>query len=133
MSLDYNAVESLTETEFQDRMSLSRQSVNFTESDEQDIRRIERLLDIREGTLAGRVHRLESAQCANGHTLTMYDFVFTALIDAGHSKSFIVHTFLGSKFVINEPRPVRCHECGAHTPDPRANLRYSCAPAYGCP
>ncbi len=29
--------------------------------------------------------------CECGRRLTMYDFVFTGLVDAGHSKSLIVH------------------------------------------
>ena len=34
---------------------------------------------------------------------TDYDFVFTAMIDWGHPKSFIVHTLFGSKYIIIQP------------------------------
>jgi hypothetical protein len=58
----------------------------------------------------------------------MYDFVMTALIDAGHSKPLIVHTFLGNKLVLNLPRPIRCSNCARTNPD----KKYWSGESYGC-
>ncbi len=84
----------------------------WTKADEDDIARIERLLDVRKGTLSGSDYYLGRYQCECGRLLTTYDFVFTGLVDAGHSKSLILHTFIGTKFVLNKPRPIRCSQCG---------------------
>ena len=45
----------------------------------------------------------------------MYDFTFTALVDANHTKSFILHVLLGNKKVVQNARRVKCSECGGKT------------------
>jgi hypothetical protein len=40
--------------------------------------------------------RLAKANCERcGRLLTFYDFIYTGIVDAGHPKSFVVHTLLG--------------------------------------
>lgn len=115
LNIDYNDVVGVSPDEFWERARCSvemRADPNvFTKSDEEDLAKIERLLDVREGTLTCEEYYLENIQCECGRLLTIYDFAFTALVDAGHSKSLILHTFLGTKYVLNNPRPVRCSNC----------------------
>jgi hypothetical protein len=119
-AIDYNAVESVSAEDFRAAVAcevaedgrIVADPPGFTRSDDEDIAKMERLLDLMPGTLAGQNYYLGQSQCECGRTLTMYDFVFTGLVDAGHSKSLILHTFVGSKFVLNPPRRVRCSECG---------------------
>lgn len=101
---DYNFVRSISQEEFerarptQADLEDPRKS---TKSDYEDIAKMERLLDLKSGALAGDQYYLERLECEQcGRTLTMYDFVFTGLVDAGHSKSLIVHTFIGNKICV---------------------------------
>lgn len=134
---DYNSVVSLSREEFE-QSAPSREELEdetrSTKSDAVDIAKMERLLDLRPGMLAGDEYYLErlSCQCC-GRLLTMYDFVFTGLVDGGHSKSLIVHTFVGSKLVVNEPRRIRCSTCGEvarHSPWYRMPQSYGCRPIH---
>lgn len=119
-TIDYNDVVGISEEEFRERSVCFTEDIadsyKFTKSDEEEIAKIERLLDAKEGTLQGEDYYLEKYQCECGRILTTYDFVLTGLIDAGHSKSLILHTFIGNKFVLNKPRPVRCSACGRLSP-----------------
>jgi hypothetical protein len=116
---DYNDVVGVSEAVFTDtaRSCAAENLVDpekFTKSDYEDIARMERLLDVDPGTLTrcGDYH-LERMECEScGRLLTVYDFIFTGLVDAGHSKSFILHTFIGNKFIVNEARRIRCSACG---------------------
>lgn len=129
VDIDYTDVVGISPEEFWQRARCSvemRADPNvFTKSDEEDIAKIERLLDMREGTLSCEEYYLENIRCECGRLLTVYDFVFTGLVDAGHSKSLILHTFIGNKYVLNNPRPVRCSDCGrvnTGTLDPRGGM-----------
>ncbi|MFF2029328.1 hypothetical protein [Arthrobacter sp. NPDC058192] len=126
---DYNRVTSLTAAEFEKLSpSTSELKAEFTKSDSDDISKMERLLDLKEGALAGAEYYLERAECKGcGRILAMYDFVFTGIVDADHPKSLIVHTFIGNKYVVNEPRPVRCSNCA--TINPKLSYRME---RYGC-
>ena len=118
VALDYNDVVGVSEKEFRARAAcvapdfvLDRNV--WTKSDEEDIAAIERLLDVTPGTLSRDDDYLVArVDCECGRLLTTYDFVFTGLVDAGHAKSLILHTFVGSKFVLQQPRPIRCSSCG---------------------
>jgi hypothetical protein len=116
-TIDYNDVVGVSEEEFRASTDCFTERVYdtraYTRSSEEDIARVERLLDVREGTLqeSGDFY-IGRYECECGSLLTTYDFVFTALVDAGHSKSLILHTFLGNKFVLNPPRRMRCSQCG---------------------
>jgi hypothetical protein len=113
MHNDYNLVRSLTPKEFEAAMRSGQDTkVEYIRSDDEDIRRIENLLDVQHGTLGREPLNLEKMECDCGRHFTMYDFIFTAIVDAGHSKSFILHTLVGSKYVIQEPRSIRCSACG---------------------
>jgi len=116
--IDYNDVVGISAEEFKVRTLRSCAAEDladpkrFTKANQEEIAKMERLLDVRPGTLAGENFYLGRLQCECGRLLTTYDFVFTGLVDAGHSKSLILHTFVGSKFVVNPPRQVRCSQCG---------------------
>lgn len=118
VNLDYNDVAGVSAEEFRIRAACAVERFEadpeiWTKSDEKDIANIEHLLDVKEGTLSRDDDYLVARyQCECGRLLTTYDFVFTGLVDAGHSKSFILHTFIGSKFVLQKPRPFRCSQCG---------------------
>jgi hypothetical protein len=92
---------------------------------------MERLLDIQPGTLAAAgPFKLEKGQCDFcGRTLTTYDFIFTALVDANHTKSFVLHTLVGNKLVIQRPRPMRCSACGTVS---RVAWKYRMPKNYSC-
>jgi hypothetical protein len=124
---DYNDVVGVSEETFRERArSCAAENLadpsKFTKSDDEDVAKMERLLDVMPGTLANcGDHYLERVECEScGRLLTVYDFVFTGLVDAGHSKSFILHTFVGNKFIVNEPRIIRCSAC--NIPVPRSPL-----------
>lgn len=110
MHLEYSKIKSVTPDAFAAMRQKHRIS-GYVKSDARDLRRIEDLLELRPGLLAGEEFYVSRYDCSCGHTLTFYDFVHTALVDAGHSKSFVLHTLLGSKFVINQARRLRCSEC----------------------
>lgn len=116
---DYNRVQSLTAEQFGKLTPGPGELGNataYTKSDAADVRKMERVLDLQDGALAHDSYYLEKTTCAGcGRVLTMYDFVCTGLIDAGHSKSFILHTFVGEKYVVNRARRVRCSACGTMT------------------
>jgi hypothetical protein len=132
--LDYNTVRSVPEEEFvrstatQDELD---DPARFTKATPEDLRRIERLLDVVEGTLEGQDHYIEKTECPCGEVLTSYDFVFTSLVDAGHPKSFVLHTFVGTKRIVNPPRGIRCSKSGHASPE--LVRGYQCGPGYGCP
>lgn len=111
----YNSISSLTEEEFKEKSidpSAAPDPDKFIKSDEEEIANIERLLDARSGLLKTDVFYFQKSTCECGRSLTMYDFIFTALIDAEHDKSFILHTLIGSKLILNRARKVRCSRCG---------------------
>jgi hypothetical protein len=131
MKNDYNMVNSLSEEEFRKRSKpKALKDINkFTQSDASDIDKIEALLDVRPGVLRGDQFFLERIDCKGcGRTLTIYDFVFSGLTDAGHNKSFILHTLVGNKFVINTARVIRCSACATLTT--KAALYHM--PTYDC-
>jgi hypothetical protein len=130
---DYNFVRSISQAEF-DQAKPSQADLDdptkTTKSDYDDIAKMERLLDLKDGALAGDQYYLERLECVQcGRLLTMYDFVFTGLVDAGHPKSLIVHTFLGNKLVLNDARPIRCSACGQVQP-PRQTLLFDDDPTH---
>jgi len=128
---DYNKVISRTAEEFNAKKtpdSELKDPAKFTGSDAEDVSAIERLLDVKPGTLAADAYYLEKVHCQCGRLLTMFDFVFTGLVDAGHSKSFILHTLVGAKYIMNVARGVRCSAC-ARTTQTRAAYEMS---SYRC-
>ena len=129
MISDYNLVKSLTREEFDERRSKAK-PVRYNQADDEEIKKMERLLDVLPGTLAGgKPYSLEKRDCTFcERTLTMYDFIFTALVDANHTKSLVLHTLVGNKLIIQTPRPVRCSACGTINPD----CSYEMPKSYSC-
>ncbi|MDU9048611.1 MAG: hypothetical protein Q3M30_07150 [Candidatus Electrothrix sp. Rat3] len=78
-----------------------------------DIEAIERLLDVPSGTLSNNAYFFESdaCRCACQKKITMYDFVFTSLVDAAYSKSLVLHTLFSAN-IQNKPKNIRCASCG---------------------
>lgn len=138
---DYSQVRSVSREVFESARPSEadlEDPTKSTKSDAEDIAKMERLLDLRSGVLAGDRYYLQRIECDQcGRLLTMYDFVFTGLVDAGHSKSLIVHTFIGDKRVLNDSRPIRCSACGRlralDEDDPTKHLgAWYYMDAYGC-
>jgi hypothetical protein len=130
-ALDYSLIESLPEAEFRRRTAGTtlKDSTKCTASDTTDIEKIELLLDVRPGALKNEQFYLGKITCQGcGRILTMCDFVLSGLIDAGHSKLFILHTLIGSKFIINKARPIRCSVCSTVTMEAATYHM----PAYDC-
>lgn len=119
MDIDYNSVRSVDEENFWNKVPSDKELSDpnkFTLSDPEDILKIERVLDLREGVFANEKFYVETVKCKCGRLLTMYDFVVSGLIDTEHTKSFILHVLMGNKFVLNPARRIRCAECGTITP-----------------
>ena len=110
MHLDYARVSSVGIEAF-NAMRVKHRINEYTKSDPSDLQKIERLLEARDGLFKNENFYVKRSTCNCGHTLTFFDFIYTALKDAGHTKSFVLHTLVGSKFVINQARPLRCSEC----------------------
>lgn len=128
--LSYTAVTTHTPEEFATQ-AIPRSELEdpskFTCSDATDVGNLERLLDVNPGTLSAEKLYLQLSVCQCGRLQTMYDFVFTALIDAQHDKSFVVHTLIGSKYIINRARRVRCSNCSRIGPESKYSMtKYSC-------
>ena len=131
MMFDYNRVQSVSREEFEagsPPLSDLEDPSKFTKADTNEVAKMERLLDVREGTL-GEGHYLEVLQCPRcSRLLTMYDWVVTAIVDADHPKSFILHTMVGSKRVVSARQPIRCSVCAEKVPPGF----YMCTPSYRC-
>ena len=131
MKFAYNSVSSVSEKEFE-KVRVSNEDLEkyYNASDGGDVRKMERLLDAPEGSLdRGGPYCLSAGSCVCcGRDLTMYDFVFTALVDANHPKSFVYQILAGDKRVIQSPRRVRCSSCGTVTSQ---TAQYFCK-AYAC-
>src|SRR2546421_8892811 len=112
MHNDYNLVKAVTQEEF--NKTKPKDYSQYNKSDDEDIERTERLLDVRPGTLtAAGPYYLEKRECTScAKIFTVYDFVLTALVDANHTKSFVLHTLIGNKLVVQSPGPLRCSQCG---------------------
>lgn len=114
---DYTWVKEADEKEFKALVENSdlTNPEKYTKSSPEDIEKIERLLDVRQGTLKNEEFYLQKNECACGRVLTFYDFVLTSLVDAQHPKSFVLHVLTGKKQIINDSRIVRCSNCARQT------------------
>ena len=100
----------------------------FTLADAAELAKIENILDVEPGTLGKLEDYTERYECGCGRVLTTYDAVFTSLVDAAHSKSFVLHTFVGTKYVITKAHHIRCSSCGMLSSRPLgyAGHHYEC-------
>lgn len=112
--MNYLSARSLTEAEFNEEKVDLAEKEGSALTPPEDIKRIERILELSDGILAGERFYLSAARCLDcERTLNFYDLVFTALVEQWHDASFLAHTLVGSKYFINEPRPLRCADCGS--------------------
>jgi hypothetical protein len=115
MAYDYASIKSVNEEEF-DRWRVDPDVLerDYLRADEADVTRIERFLDLDEGTLKDRgPYFLKISDCRTcAQPLRVSDFVITAMLDASHPRSFIAAVLLGDKKVVQKPRKVRCSSCG---------------------
>lgn len=119
MQLDYSKVQSISQEEFEKirpDIEAVKNDARYAKVQPETLTKIERFLDLKPGTLAGveGYLRKENCPCCN-KDLDLLDKVVTALVDAGHSKSFIVHTMLGNKTTMSPASGVRCTSCGTVT------------------
>lgn len=131
---NYLSAKSLTKDEFQKRkVDLLRDDESILTPPE-DIKRIENILDISGGLLDGKEFFVSKMDCECGRQISFYDFIFTALVEQWHDPSFLVHTLIGSKYFVNQPRPVRCSSCGssANITARGGVIGHYDLPAYGC-
>lgn len=131
-SYSYSNVPSISEEEFRARAIPTQDLTDpekYTKSDLEDLAKIERLLDLRSGLLNTDSYYLSKYICECGRKLTIYDFIFTALVDANHEKSLVIQTLIGNKFIINKPRIVRCSNCARQS---HIFCSYEMASGYGC-
>lgn len=109
---NYLEIESLSQREFEAR-KLHLDDITGTRSKEEDLRKIEDYLELQPGILSGQRFYVNKMECECGHLFTFSDIVKSALDQSHHSASFIAHTLLGRKYIINPPREVRCSACGS--------------------
>ncbi len=127
MNLDYESVKSITKEEFDLKVGFAH--VGKRKASNPELERVEDLLEVQRGILSSLDFYMDSLSCQScGNELGIYDFVQTAIRDAGHSKSLILHTFVGKKYILNEPKRVVCSRCGEYS---HKLMKYSCA-LYGC-
>lgn len=116
--LDYGALRGSSEEEFmaiRERYyypTFGTRSFDVVNISEPTKEKIEKLLEVAPGTLKVMDDIIEKYACKCGHEFTTYDAVFTGLVDVRHSKSFLLHTILGSKFIITPANRIRCSHCG---------------------
>jgi hypothetical protein len=122
--MDYSALESLGRDEFERRMVAFDKS-SATKSDTADIAKIEDLLLVRRGTLAGQDFYVSRALTAAGRAITFYDLIVSSLLE-GHSRSFVLHTLLGTKFFVQPRRKITLAE------DSSIHVLDYCTSGYGC-
>lgn len=124
----YSDIVSLSREEFDERRILL-DDVTGTKSDDIDIAKMESTLEVRAGTLAGLSFYVNKQDCPScGRRITFYDIVKTAADESHHSKSFMLHTLVGTKYVINPPRQIRCSNCSTvlATSCVYSNEQYGC-------
>ncbi|WP_446011105.1 hypothetical protein [Candidatus Electrothrix sp.] len=112
----YYLIKSMTEDGFGElRFVDNGQESGISPVKASDIEAIERLLDVRPGALTSSAYFFESDACICScqNKITMFDFVFSLLVDAAYSKPLVLQGLLGTKFISQEaPRNIRCSSCG---------------------
>ncbi len=112
MKENYLQAMSLSKPEFDKKKVKLSADASATLTSPVDVERIENVLDLRPGILKGQRFYVSKATCSCGRVLSFYDLVFTSLVEQWHSPSFLAHTLTGSKFFVNNARPLRCSDCG---------------------
>lgn len=106
----YFEIESISKVEFQKLMQPFDKS-KAIKSDLDDIHKIEHLLHLSKGILANEEFYVAEQTCKCGKTVKFSDIVSTAL-SSGHPASFLVHTILGSKYIVQPAfGKIKCSGC----------------------
>jgi hypothetical protein len=134
--MNYLAMSSQTKQEFHERIESANHDVEMRDNTPDEVRKIENLLDLTEGSLSHIPFRSAIRKCSCGHNISFYDAVFTVLVEQIHEPSFIVHCLFGRKYFINKPSAIRCSSCGLKESTDRyseviTNDYYE-TPKYGC-
>ena len=112
----YYLIRSMTDDGFGNLRFVDHgQESRITRVKQSDIEAIERLLDVRSGTLSRKTYFFESdgCRCVCRKNISMYDFVVTSLVDAAYSKNLVLHTLLSTNFAGRKhPQEIRCSSCG---------------------
>jgi len=125
---DYSEIKSVTRDEFDKRRLRLEDDPTATKSDAADIRAIEDFLELKPSVLADQSFYINNYVCTCGRKLTFFDVVRSAVVDGHHSKSFVAHTLLGNKYILNPPRKASCSNCATPT-DLSCTYENS---SYGC-
>ncbi|XOF33854.1 MAG: hypothetical protein ACL93V_00715 [Candidatus Electrothrix sp. YB6] len=128
----YYLVKSMTEEGFDGLRFLDDgEEARIVRVQDSDIEATEHLLDVQPGTLSSQAYFFESDACicSCGRKMTIYDIVFTALVDGAYAKPLVLHNLLNTQFVAQEnPQDIRCSICGA-TGQHKSKFWIS---SYGC-
>jgi hypothetical protein len=100
---------------------------DYVKSDKKEIAKIEEVLEVRAGLLVGEDYYVYRTACKCGRNISFLDFVNTSIEQGAHTKSFLVHALLNNKFGFQEPRAVKCSNCG------EIHITYYTTPNYSCP
>jgi hypothetical protein len=110
MYSDYSKIPT-TEPDAAEKLGLNidemRNDPNMRKATFEELQSVERWLDVRPGILSDGEFWSTRITDKQGLEVGLVEIVLTALIDAGHSKSFVLHTLLGNKLIVTSPRPVR--------------------------
>ena len=115
MSFEYDLVKGVSEEDFRKHVKSVdelRSDDSYRNASPQELHEVEDLLDVQRGALDKVEFFVKKANCENcGKELGMADVVRTAIKDAKHSKSAILHTLGGSKYIVDRPKEIRCSNC----------------------
>ena len=132
MSFEYDLVNGVSEEEFRTHVKSVdelRVDKDYRVASPTELREVENLLDVQNGTLDKIEFFVKRANCEScGKELGMNDVIQTALTDAKHSKSAVLHTLLGNKYIVDRPKEIRCGKCNMLQ---LAHGVYA-SPFYGC-
>ena len=135
MSFEYDSVIGVSEEEFRKQVKSVdelRADKDYRVASPTELQKVENLLDVQNGTLDKIEFFVKRANCEScGNELGMNDVVRTALTDAKHTKSAVLHTLLGNKYVIDRPKGIRCAKCDTLqlARSVYASMFYGCSPS----
>ena len=130
MKLNYEDVQGVSLETFNSQAA--ELPSNSRKSTSEELREVEAILEVQPGTLASLSFHMGELNCeACDRQFSILDFVRSAITDAGHSTSLILHTFVGTKYILNAARFLRCSNCDTVSGTPvayRCNNHYACGP-----